>query len=247
MRSYTNTIVLDSLILALLALPLNGIADHGTPLELFSPDKIPNKNPPITSQHCLAVAPDGKAELLCQVENTNGVVFDTKPILDISSQIDIRPESCQSFFDDYLHTRRGLRIEAAIHGAPQFADNEKTVSTFPIVDFIANKEAHVLVSKDLSSTIYISKSNDEPLYASIIEDAEAIEERFVRELAVNKSITAKANGQSTTIDYGEVESLTLHIVIQSGIPTLAQITQIRRAEKELRKRWNLKLKIIEIP
>jgi len=190
---------------------------------------------------------ENNVETLCETQTDNASTFDSEPILGLSSQIDIRPESCLSFFDDYLHTRRGLRIESALHTTPLFNHSQATVATFPVIDFISNDHAHVVKSKDLSSKIYTDESSEMPLFESIVADAEDINKRIFEPLDKLQTITATTNGKSTTLRLGDIKDLTLHITIQAGIATNHQIDQIALAKVELEKRWGFKLKIIEIP
>ena len=233
-----------SVLIGLISTSTSVLADHYNQLVEFSADEISDS---LEYQNCLEQDSEDSTEQLCNTQNDKQVIFDTKPILSISEQVDIRPETCESFFDDYLHTRRGLRIESALNTIPIFKNYTESVSTFPIVDFIGNGKAHVVKSKDLSAQIYSSESNPQPLYQSIIEDAEAIKERFLDVLAEKQVMTATVHGRTTTIRAGDVTTIDLHIVVQASMATPNQIEQIKFAEKELKNRWGFNLRIIEIP
>lgn len=231
------------LFLCLLTASTDISADHNNPLTKFSlEDQQNDKN-----QHCSDYVKIEASEALCQTQSENDSVFDTKPILSISTQIDIRPESCQSFFDDYLHTRRGLRIESALYTIPIFSNYTETVATFPVIDFINNSNAHVAKSKDLAAQIYSNDSLTNSLFESIVADAEDIEQRFLNVLTDKQLISATVHGKTTTIRAGDITSITLHIVIQAGMATADQINQIRLAKEEISNRLGFELTVIEIP
>lgn len=234
--------------LSLITTSMQASADHEKPLSSFS-NKTQSTDLELISdtQHCEQNPQKDTNEPLCERAVDDNRDFDTKPILNISTQLDIRPESCFSFFDDYRHTRRGLRIETALSTSPLFNDYQKTVSTFPVIDFIASGHAHVVKSKDLAAKIYQGNAELSPLYKSIIMDAEEVNQRIVNALDNNKTITATAYGESTSLQPGDITALTLHVVIQTSIATESQIEQIKLAENELNKQWGFKLRVIEIP
>lgn len=237
---------------ALLLLSVIGIstkicADHDVPLENHPLDAAPSSTESIQYQHCNKDYLEEKPEILCEVKSTDAPAFNTKPILSFAEQVDIRPENCESYFDDYLHTRRGLRIESALEVMPRFRHYTGTVSTFPVIDFYGMGHAHVVKSKDLTAQVYSGNTESDALYKSIMADAADIQERFLDVLAEDQFITDSVRGVTTTIRNGDISNVVLHIVIQTGIATADQINQLKRAKLELDSRWGFNLKVIEIP
>lgn len=241
--SFNSSINSSIIILVGLSITSNNLlADHLLPSSNISIDEQS-----IANQHCSDNIEPDASEPLCEIDSPNGSAFNTSPILNFSTQVDIRPITCESFFDDYLHTRRGIRIESALHTTSYFSGYMETVSTFPVIDFISEGKAHVTKSKDLTARIYNDNSGRSPLFDSIVSDAEDIEERFFKRLEQENSITASVQGKTTTIRAGEIDNLTVHIIIQAGMATPDQINQIKRAKNELNMRWGFKLEIFEIP
>jgi len=196
--------------------------------------------------NCVEINED--TEKLCDISNNESApVFHSPPVLPSSIQLDVRPENCLSFFDDYLHTRRGLRIESALALSDFYAKYANTVSNFPTVDFIANGHIRVVKTRDLMVDSFNNANNNESLFDQIMQDAADIHDRFLTRLQSENEISATNNGVTTSIASKDVLSVTLDIVIQSGIASESQVSQINRAIKELAKRWGFKLQVIEIP
>jgi len=192
--------------------------------------------------------PDKPDETLCQaaLEDNDALSF-AEPILPESQQLDIRPGNCFSFFDDYLHTRRGLRIESALKRSLFYKKYESTVSTFPVIDFIDNGVARVVKTRDLASDSFNNPNNENALFDQIMNDAKDINERFVNILESEDSISATSNGKTTKIVVGDVKEIFLDIVVQTGMASASHTSQIKRAKDEVLRRWGYRLQLIEIP
>ena len=188
-----------------------------------------------------------ESERLCpNIGTENDRVF-SEPILSWSTQVDVRPQSCQSFFDDYLHTRRGIRIESALKDASPFSSYKSTVRTFPVVDFYSDGSVRVVKTRDLSSSSFTSDSSESRLFKQLITDAEEIQKSLIERLKLRKEISATVFGETTTIREGEVKDVTIDLVIQSGIATASHALQLDLAAKEIKRRWGFSLQVIEIP
>ena len=109
-----------------------------------------------------AEPPSTQTDLCSAVDGED--VFPSSPIDSQTLQLDVRPADCQSFFEDYLHTRRGLRIEDALQHIEFYKPYESTVTTFPIVDFISNDHIRVVKTRDLSAAVFNSPGNTDTLY-----------------------------------------------------------------------------------
>jgi len=169
--------------------------------------------------------PTTESENLCESsESIASDAFIAPPLLRDSIQVDLRPENCQSFFDDYLHTRRGLRIESALRTIPPFSHYYSTTYTFPVVDFYSNA-----------------------LYEQIIKDAAETNERLNLFTDNGQLLATSSTGQSTTLSRNDVKAVSIDIVIQTGLATSAHAKQIRKAAIELKRRWGYSLQLIEIP
>ena len=192
--------------------------------------------------------PDNTDEELCQkpMNDTDALSF-VEPIFPDSQQIDIRPKDCRSFFDDYLNTRRGLRIESALEKSQFYNSYQNTVSSFPVIDFISNGVARVVKTRDLASDSFNNLQNDNALYEQIIRDARDVHERFFQTLDSEGSISTTVHGKTTTIRSGEINKVYLDFVVQTGMASQSQIKQIKRAKKEIYRRWGYELQLIEIP
>jgi len=66
-------------------------------------------------------------------------------------------------------------------------------------------------------------------------------------LSVQGEITVVDNGQTTTIIASDFDEVVLEMVVQYGMASPNQIEQIQRAQQELKERWNITLRVIEIP
>jgi len=194
------------------------------------------------------IEPDSNIEKLCDISTDSGIpVFSAPPVIPDAIQLDVRPENCESFFDDYIHTRRGLRIESALGISTFYQEYKETVSNFPIVDFLTNGHVRVVKTRDLLVNSFNNSSNDESLFEQILKDAEDVNDQLLNELLENGEISATSKGVTTTISADDVQQITLDIVIQSGIATASQIDQLNRAKAELKSRWGFELQVIEIP
>ena len=192
--------------------------------------------------------PDKLDEILCQaaLEDNDALSF-AEPVLPESQQLDIRPGNCFSFFDDYLHTRRGLRIESALKQSLFYKKYESTVSTFPVIDFIDNGVARVVKTRDLASDSFNNPNNENALFDQIMNDAKDINERFFNILESEGSISATSNGKTTKIVMGNVKEIFLDIVVQTGMASASHTSQIKRAKDEILRRWGYRLQLVEIP
>lgn len=191
--------------------------------------------------------PKDDQEPLCDISTTEQPAFDTQPITYFSDQIDLRPENCESFYDDYLHFRRGMRVESALGTVSNFNSYQETVSTFPVIDFISGSRGHVVKSKDLTSTTYNKPTLNGPLYDSIIADALDIQTRVFDSIKEKGYLAASAKGSTTIIRHGELKQVSMHIIIQAGMATDRQVSEIIKAREEVKRVWGFDLEIIEIP
>jgi hypothetical protein len=166
--------------------------------------------------------------------------FDIPLIADATTQIDIRPPNCNSYFDDYLHTRRGLQIEQALADHFQLNGFTATPQTFPVIDFIENNTAHIVKSRDLSKAAFQS---DNALYDQIMLDIQEIDTMFND----TNSLSAHYQGRSMTIQQNQIQRSVLNIVIQNGLATEPQKQQLQRVLTELEQRTDVTINIIEIP
>jgi len=182
--------------------------------------------------------PEADSNKACN--STEPFDFDNPLIADASTQIDIRPPNCKSYFDDYLHTRRGLQIEQALGNHFSLNGFAATPQTFPVIDFINNDTAHVIKSRDLSKAIFQSEN---ALYEQIMLDIQEIETLFDD----TNSLSAHYQGQSMTLRETQIQRSVLNIVIQNGLATESQKRQINRVLIELEQRTDIVLSIIEIP
>ena len=180
-------------------------------------------------------------------DNDASPAFTSSPLIADAIQLDIRPEDCTSFFDDYLHTRRGLRIESALEIAFEYQHYQSTVTNFPIIDFFSTGDLRVVKTRDLTANSFQASSVSETLYKQIISDAEDIQDRFLNVLDNEGTISATANGSTTNISRSDVGSITLDIIIQAGIASVQHATQIKRAKQEVKQKWGFDIRIIEIP
>jgi len=155
-------------------------------------------------------------------------------------QIDIRPPDCKSYFDDYLHTRRGLNIEKALEHLFAQYSYTATPQTFPVIDLMNGNTAHVIKSRDLSKPVFQAQ---DALYETLKQDIIEIERLFEN----RNTHTANFQGQSTTITQSQVDNYVLNIVIQNGLATDSQKQQLLKILKELEGRKDITLNVIEIP
>ncbi len=206
--------------------------------------------PIATSQSAIhdCLEPETVQDDFCRtVDQENVFDFQTSPILLHSVQIDVRPADCRSFFEDYLHPRRGLRIERALENIDYYDSYRSTVTTFPVVDFIDGGEIRVVKTRDLSADMFNNPNNPDALYDQILNDAESVRTDLLDKLGERNILTATVNGVTTTISRDDFDAITIDIIIQAGMASLAQIEQIQRAKLEIEKRWGFKLQILEIP
>lgn len=212
-------------------------------LNQYQPDSEPDKVEP---KHC--IDPYNETETLCPLPvNERSQAFNTKPITIDAIQLDIRPENCQSFFDDYLHTRRGLRIESALNLSQHYERYSATVVNFPVVDFYSNGEIRVVKSRDLSSDSFVGDANKNGLYDQLIKDANSINEDFLKKFETETVITASSSNATTSLVKTDVRVITLDVIIQTGIASEIQIEQIKKAKQDMKDRWGFNLQVIEIP
>lgn len=211
-------------------------------------DKPTDKNENTSElPNLLECGKNDQIEKLCDAEDSEIPAFESNPIVYFSKQIDIRPENCGSFYDDYLHFRRGMRVESALGTVSGFSSYRETVSTFPVIDFISGTRGHVVKSKDLTSDTYNKQSLNGPLFDSIVKDAREIQIRILDELDNKGYLSATAKGLTTTIRNGELRDITLNVIIQASMASEYQIIQIRKAKEEIKRVWGFDLAIIEIP
>ncbi len=213
-----------------------------------SADQLQNL-PRAESDHTRLCADMGTdQETLCEIQGSDASsAFNTPSLIGDALQIDIRPENCGSFFDDYLHTRRGLRIESALETSDFYGSYNTTVSVFPIVDFYANGLVRVVKTRDLTAESFAKDSKGDALYKQIIDDAKEIKKRLIANLQNAHSLIASSDGSTTIITADDVKNVVLDVVVQAGMATASHIEQLKRAAIELKTQWGFELKIIEIP
>ncbi len=162
-------------------------------------------------------------------------------------KIDLRPQSCRSYFVDYNGIDRGVKLEAGMLRHSRYSNLLPTVRSFPVVDFIDGREAVAVYTKDLTSKTYNPISHPDGLYKSILQDAHNIDDKFLSKLQTLGSVSAKEKGETTTIRQSQVDTLRMEIMIQAGVATPTQLAQIERARLSLMARWNIKLLVVHIP
>jgi len=216
-----------------------GITKHysytsSPPVMLCLPNEI-NAQPSISKQNCdnTTTPPPSTFTLSPQIAN--------------SIKIDLRPQSCRSYFTDYNGIKRGVELEGGMLSHPRYITLISTVRSFPIVDFIDGNVAIAVHSKDLNSKTYSSPNYPNGLYKSIVVDGKNAHEKFLEPLQEKGTVSATEKGNTTTINNNEIDSLTMELMIRAGVATPDQINQINRARLELLKRWKIKLVVVEIP
>ena len=164
-----------------------------------------------------------------------------------SIKIDLRPQSCRSYFVDYNGIDRGVKLEAGMLTHVRYNNLIATVRSFPVVDFIDGREAIAVYTKDLTSKTYNAFNHPNGLYQSIIQDAQKVDDKFLSKLQTAGSVSAKEKGITTTITSSQVDTLRMEVMIQAGAATPLQLAQIERARVTLLSQWNIKLVTVIIP
>ncbi len=170
--------------------------------------------------------------------------FQAGPSIDEALTIDIRPETCQSYFDAYVGIERGSRIEQALAYTDPFAGSVATVRSFPVVDFIAQGEARVVRSRDLASQSYAEPGS---LYERLMRDGRDIEAGLIIPLSEDGFIERTELGRTTRLEASDSVTIMLEVIVQHGMINVDQLDDIRRAASDLASTWGIALRIIEIP
>jgi YD repeat-containing protein len=165
----------------------------------------------------------------------------------VFSKIDLRPSSCKSYFIEYNSIDRGVEIENGLFKHSRYASLIATVRSFPVVDFIDDREVVAVYSKDLNSRSYDPLLNPEGLYKSIVLDADKANRLFLNELETAGFVTAKENGQVTTLYKNQIDSLRMELVIQAGMATPSHLAQIESARQTLWSQHKIRLVVVQIP
>lgn len=170
--------------------------------------------------------------------------FTAGPSIDEGITVDIRPESCQSYFREYVGIERGARIEDALAHAAHYANVTPTVRSFPLVDFIGQGEARVVRSRDLASASYAEPG---ALYDRLMRDGRDIETGLITPLLQDGFIERTELGSTTRLEASTAQTIVLEVIVQHGMTSDAQLTDIRRAASDLASTWGIALRVIEIP
>ena len=164
-----------------------------------------------------------------------------------SVKIDLRPQSCRSYFVDYNGIDRGVKLEAGMLTHARYTNLVSTVRSFPVVDFIDGREAVAVYTKDLTSKTYNPISQPDGLYQSIVQDAQKADDKFLNRLKTQGFVSAKEKGITTTITNIQIDALRMEVMIQAGVATSAQLAQIEQARLTLLATSNIKLVTVFIP
>jgi len=194
----------------------------------------------------IPTSPD-KLTLCSSTELENTHQFINPMAIENAKQLDLRPADCGSFFDDYMHTRRGASIETALGSTEPFNQLIATSRTFPVVDYFNDTEAHMVTSRDLTADSYLSTNGSKPLYDQLISDAERVQTAFVNRMAKDGLITANDGKKTTEMYKNKNRTIYIDVVVQADMASDSQIAQIKLATTEIMKRFGFKLQIIEIP
>jgi len=159
-------------------------------------------------------------------------------------RLDARPGSCRSYFADFGSIERGRQIERGLIQHTPYSGYQSTNRIFPIVDFLNEDEAIVVLSRDLTSASY---QQPESVYRLIIRAAQTIDNRFAQPLQANGFISATELGMTTRIDQSQVNSMTMQIIVQYGTASAQQVDEIQRAIDTVKERYGIGVRIIEIP
>lgn len=163
-------------------------------------------------------------------------------------RVDARPGSCRSYFEDYAGTARGAAIEDGLGAQRHYAAYESTVWSFPVIDFIG-AELRVVRSRDLALPSYNGSrpASGASLFDRLIRDGEDVHRYFLDPLARDGQLSVTEQGRTTSLSSGSNRPLVLEMVVRHGMASSAQIEQILRARIALRERFDIELRVIEIP
>lgn len=161
--------------------------------------------------------------------------------------LDIRPASCQSYFIDYYGAERGARIETAIANMPSYASMEQTVRSFPIIDFVNDRELISLQSRDLASPTFNDPARPNALLYQLLRDGKTMHQLIYEELKETGAIVVEESGQTTMLQNDPQHRLSLHLVVRHQMASSAQWVQIEQAREELERRYGIGLEVIVIP
>ena len=214
------------------------------PQKLTRTLKAKNKNTP----ECETLD-QGEQDELCNSEADLGENFTFSDSISIpnAAQIDLRPSDCGSFFDQYSGMERGFKIESGFSSFQPYRKDLQTVRNFPVIDFLAQGEARIMISRDLLSATYRQEGAPNGLYDKLIQDAKAIDRKLIQPLKENGFVSATENGKTTTLQSDDFNQLVLELVVQHGVASINQIAQIERARVDLLKQYGIVLRVIEIP
>ncbi len=197
---------------------------------------------------CEASVQDEQDELCnSEADLGEGFTFNDSISIPNSAQIDLRPSNCGSFFDQYAGMERGFKIESGFSSFQPYLKDLKTVRNFPVIDFLAQGEARIMISRDLLSATYRQEGAPNGLYDKLIQDANAIDRKLIQPLKENGFVSATENGKTTTLQSDDFNQLVLELVVQHGVANINQIAQIERARIDLLKQYGIVLRVIEIP
>ncbi len=170
--------------------------------------------------------------------------FQSGPSIDEAITLDVRPESCQSYFAEFIGIDRGTRIEQALESSSHYIGTQATVRSFPVVDFIGLGEARVVHTRDLASATYSAPG---AVHQRLMSDAREIADDLIAPLAEHGFIERTEQGETTRLENSPPPTIVLEMVVQHGIASDPQIDEIRQAASDLASEWGIVLRIIEIP
>ena len=170
--------------------------------------------------------------------------FATAPGIPGAQRLDVRPASCRSHFVERRGTARGTAIERGLGRDAHYAAYEPTVRSFPIVDFIG-AELRVVRSRDLA--LPSLGATPDGLFDRLIRDGTDIETHLLDPLARDGEIRVREGGATTVLNALPRRPVVLELVVRHGFASPDQMAQIERARAALLVRWNITLRVIEIP
>jgi len=165
-----------------------------------------------------------------------------------ATSIDLRPQSCNSYFVESFGTTRGQEIEYGLDGHSRYARYSSTTRSFPIVDLIAEDELLVVRSRDLTSRSYDAQLFPEGLYRRLLQDAIDIQEIFISPLQEFGFLEATDHQDTTRVTHEFLDRpIVLEVIIRHGHASPEQITQINRARSIIANAYGIELRLVEIP
>lgn len=183
----------------------------------------------------------------CDLDSNPHTAFQPVPGNLAVNLLDARPKSCTSYFTEFYGTIRGEEIESGIALHPPYDTMIPTVRSFPIVDFINGDQMVVVNSRDLASPTFNDPDNPDALLTRLLNDGKDIKRKFTELLAANGQVSVTELGQTTTINDGDVGSITLQVIIRDGMASSSHWQQMQQARDELLARCGVELQIVVIP